>query len=134
MISIVQQGIINKLAGDIPDMEIEKFNKIFEEFLSPNIKGKISVEFQSVRLTDPLSYAKIEQRATVNWKILLVLRNFPEITDETYDYIEKIQDSLTGEKFSECDEMYCSSVELKNKKEDKYYYELIFVNKTNYLK
>lgn len=128
----IQQGIVDKLATDITDLKIEKFNKIFEEFLSPNVKGKISVEFQSIRLTEPSTHAKISQNVTINWKVLLVVRNFPEIAEETYAYIEAIQEALTGLKVIDCDALYCSSVELKTNKQDKYYYELIFINKTNY--
>jgi len=128
----IQQGIITKLSTDITDLKIEKFNTLFEEFLSPNVKGKISVEFQSMRLSDPLIYNKIEQSVSISWKLLLVLRNFPEISEETYGYIESIQEALTGLKVVDCDALYCSSIELKKNKEDKYYYELIFINKTNY--
>jgi hypothetical protein len=128
----IQCEIINKLKTDITDLKIEKFNKLFEEFLSPTIKGKISVELQGIKFGDPQNYDKIKQGTTFTWKLLLVVRNFPEISEDTYAYIETILESLAGYKILSCDSLYCSSVELKNTKEDKYYYELIFTNKTQY--
>jgi len=104
MIKTIEDQIIQKIKGNVPELHVEGFPEKPSEYMLTHPKGAILVHYQEAQYTESKSIGYIVQEKKLEFSITVVTRSLRN-HEGAYFYLDKIRQILAGYKPDNCSKM-----------------------------
>lgn len=121
----IENSIINQLQSSITDLKIEGYPENPAEYKLLHPKGAVLVRFQGAKYSVPTEEEFIQQTATLNFNLALMIKGLRD-RNGAYSHIDDVISALSGYSPAGCGMMYPAEVNFLTEDAGIWRYSVIF--------